>query len=164
MGSSSELPEASVGASPSLAGSDGGATGWVTFHRRDDLRDVGPAWSFETSLPALSDDGARVLVPRTEAQGVGAVPSLSLAELRPSDGVVVDVTTILEAREVTEADLADGRRAEALRDLATRVEKRVTLANERLARRAWSPLTECSSHDPPDSAQPACSMQEQRFA
>ncbi len=164
MGSPSELPEASVDASPHLAGVDGGATGWVTFHRRDDLRDVGPAWSFETSLPALSDDGARVLVPRTEAQGVGAVPSLSLAELRLSDGAVVGVTTILEAREVIEAALADGGRAEALRDLATRVERRVTLANERLARRAWTPLTECSSHDPPDSAQPACSMGEQRFA
>jgi formylglycine-generating enzyme required for sulfatase activity len=159
------LLDAAAATAPSPGPADGGAAGFIVFRRGSDTRDVGPEWSFETEgLPAVSKDGATVLVPRTDEQGMGGVPNLRLDVIRVSDGSVAAQTVILHRGEVIAASTADGGPGIALADLASRVAARVARANADLAAERWVPLTACSNRDPPDGVQPPCSMAEQHIA
>lgn len=153
--------DAGVTAAPSTGLSDGSVAAFIVFRRGNDMRDVGPEWSFETkALPAVSGDGATVLVPQTDVQGV---PSLRLDVIRVTDGTVAKKIEILQKSELIAASTADAGTAIALADLASRVTARVARANADLSGEAWVPLTACSNGDPPDGVQPPCSMAEQHI-
>ena len=156
--------DANAAAVASAVHAEDAAAAWLTFHRGSDTRDTGPDWSFELpDVPALSKDGASVLVGRTEAASVGRVPNLSLDILRVSDGAVVSTTPILDAAEVIAAMATDAGSG-ALIALGSRVEARVARANAELPGQGWARLVECTNNDPPSTAQPPCSMAEQHIA
>jgi hypothetical protein len=134
---------------------------WLVFHRGDDVGDMGPEWSFEVaSLPAVSSDGASVLVPYTEVTSASAVPNLRLDVVRVSDGAVVHRTPILGVPELVVA-MNTGTGADALAELAERVETRVARANAEMPGQGWAALAACTILDKAESAQPPCSMAEQ---
>ncbi len=134
---------------------------WLAFHRGPDTGDMGPEWTLEAAgLPAVSRDGASVLLPYTEVTSASAVPNLRLDLVRASDGAVARRTLILGVAELVVA-MNQGTGAEALAELAGRVEARVARANAEMQGQGWTALAECTILDAPESVQPPCSMAEQ---
>jgi hypothetical protein len=143
---------------------DAGAARWVVFRRGEDAwHDDRLDWSLVTQgLPALSEDGTRVLVPSEEV-GLGVSVNLSLRVLRVRDATVLTTTDILTESEVENAREADGGGARVLQELAERVQARVARADHDLSSEGWAPLTECKNHDPAEAAYPLCSMADQHI-
>lgn len=154
-------PDASAPPVASAKPSVDAGPAWVVFHRGEDVGDMGPEWSFEVAgLPAVASDGASVLVPYTEVTSASAVPNLRLDVVRASDGAVVHRTPILGVPELVVA-MNTGTGADALADLAERVEARVARVNAEMAGQGWAALPACTILDKAESAQPPCSMAEQ---
>jgi hypothetical protein len=143
---------------------DAGTARWVVFRRgKDAWNDDRLDWSLVTpGLPALSEDGTRVLVPSEEV-GLGVSVNLRLQVLSVRDATVLTTTDILSESEVENARDADGGPAHVLRELAARVEARVAQVNHDLSSEGWAPLTECKNHDPAESVEPLCSMTAQHI-
>jgi hypothetical protein len=143
---------------------DAGSAHWVVFrHGKDTWHDDRLDWSLGTpSLPALSEDGTRVLVPSEEV-GLGVSVNLRLHVLSVRDATVLTTTDILSENEVENARDADGGPAHVLQELAARVQARVTQVNHDLSSEGWAPLTQCKNHDPAETVEPLCSMTAQHI-
>jgi len=155
-------PSASISLSASQA-SDGGPDSWVTFDHTADPTDLGPSgprWSFRTpKLPALSDDGGRVLLGNS-AQEFSA--PFSVGVMRVADSKVISSTPLLRQNELETAMRTADSGAAALTALAVQVDERVARANRDFATQKWTPLIRCTV-DNPNDVQPPCSMAEQRI-
>lgn len=166
-------PEAAAPAPPPAPPPERPALGgpWVTFRGGPFVGDQGPSggprWSIDApGLPAISSDGAKILVPQVE-DSLGVSPNLTLLSLKVADASTASSTPLLgasaflgvQATGANEARLREGYAA-----LEAKTAELVLRANERLTREAWSTLVPCTIDSVPDDpGLPwACAFKEQR--
>jgi formylglycine-generating enzyme required for sulfatase activity len=158
-------PVSSVATGSAIPGASLGS--WVVFHHVVS-KNYGIDIQLDTpSLPALSSDGTRLLVPDHDT-GYGQAPSLRIIILRVADESVVLSLPILHAGELDDvarvvAVTVGQRRQYAVDHLIAKIEARIEHANQVIGPGSWMPLSKCWPDDP-NRAFPPCSLPAQNIS
>jgi hypothetical protein len=128
----------------------------------DSPRDEVPHWTFESELPAVDGDAARVFVPERVNAGLADVPNFGVSTISVADERKLETTWLLDRDEMLHAML-DGEvpeRRRALAGLESLVASRIAKMNAELDSRGVTRLSRCTVEDP-YGVQPPCSMPRQ---
>ena len=166
-----DAPAPAVGClSPEDAPGENYGGPWVSFYgppyHGDHGPTTGPQWAFYApGLPALSSDGARILV-FAGAVSLGADPGIDVVVKRLADSKIVSSTPALDRGAFNKVhDLSPDEEAmrRAYDALKTRTIDSITRLNARLTAEGWRSLTSCRIDIASDETKPGCSMREQQI-
>jgi hypothetical protein len=164
-----DVPSASLDAAsipePSARPPDAGPGAWIVFDGPPGPFDTpmhgGPPWRFRTPrLPAIARDGARVVLADRVDDGLAGTPNLLLRFVAAAVDQTLDRRVLLTPDEFYGA-VRSSDRDSAVQELSREVSTRVARANAELDGGNWTTLHDCELAEPPTSAQPPCSMDEQ---
>jgi hypothetical protein len=122
---------------------------WVAFYGPDYRGAPGPGWYFEApGLPAISANGARLLVSENDAES-GGPANLRLSTLQLANEAVLASRWVI-APEVLRSAAADDERARfsAYRSLRLRVITGLEQVNAELTAEGWRTLLPCCQRSP----------------